>query len=380
MARKPQKPQKGQPAIKELYNSVCDIIDYLPSLEVTGDQKSTYVTKSSAGTVIHATQSNSLISVKSNKYYAGSGLILTSGNIFNVEIDPNTMAIVNNKLSCTVEGGGGGGGTTIIASGLQYPNYTALTDYGLSNVANHVASGIGISWVLPVKKNSSACFYSTCGDGYAYGVFASDLDDPNAYRVQMNNGIPVVPSTDGWCRISVFDNGTQSGHCLRFTDKFSENLSWLGSTPLYRFHGYKEFEPDNRTVFLCGGVLSSFEYTGVGDITVDNTNHTISYDGSSGGDVDLSWKLSHPDYEALRNGDYGTVSGQGISFLLPVQSGYPYQFYANHGDNRVFGTFVTSLDNPNFCRVDGIANGVNFTPSADGWMRVSVFDDGYNEG
>lgn len=113
MSKKPQKPQKGQPAIKQLYNSVCDIIDYLPSLEVRGDQKSTYVTKSSAGTVIHAAQTASTTKQKANDYYAGSGLTLVSGNVFNVDIDPNTMAIVNNKLSCTVKPSGGGGGDPV---------------------------------------------------------------------------------------------------------------------------------------------------------------------------------------------------------------------------------------------------------------------------
>ena len=76
MPKVPQKPQHGQPAIKALYNSICDIIDYLPSLEVKGDQKSTYVTKSAAGTVIHANQPTTptLGHSSSNIYAAGSGL------------------------------------------------------------------------------------------------------------------------------------------------------------------------------------------------------------------------------------------------------------------------------------------------------------------
>ena len=396
MPKVPQKPQHGQPVIKALYNSICDIIDYLPSLEVKGDQKSTYVTKSSVGTVIHATQPDTSFSVKSNKYFAGSGLVLTSGNVFNVNVDNSTVKIVDNKLSCVVSGGGGGGGTTILCGDFSYPNYFAMSDVELANVASFVPCGIGISWVLPVSANTRPCFYSTAGDGTAFGVFTSDVNEPNPQRIQMSNGVPVAPSTNGWCRISVFDSGNCAGSCLRFTSHFpAETPSydyWNFTTPLYRFNGFKEFEPDSRTVFLCGGVLSSFEYTGVGDIVVNNQNHTISYDGSGGGgDVDLSWKTSYPDIQALRNGDYSniaingeyyTTSGQGISWLIPVQSGYNYKVYANNGDGKVWSTFASSLDvlEGQDERIDPIANGIAFAPSTDGWARISVFDDGSNEG
>lgn len=107
MPKKPQKPQHGQPAIKALYDSICDVIDYLPSLEVKGDQKSTYVTKSSAGTVIHANQPTIFAPKKGNEYLAGSGLQL-SGTQFNVNVDNTTIKIINNTLSCTVTGGGAG--------------------------------------------------------------------------------------------------------------------------------------------------------------------------------------------------------------------------------------------------------------------------------
>ena len=56
MAKFPSKPSKGQKALQAIYNAVCQIIDYLPSLEVRGDNTTTSVTHSSAGTIIHSKQ------------------------------------------------------------------------------------------------------------------------------------------------------------------------------------------------------------------------------------------------------------------------------------------------------------------------------------
>lgn len=56
MSQFPKKPARGERALQAIYNAVCQIIDYLPSLEVRGDTTTTSVTHSSAGTIIHAKQ------------------------------------------------------------------------------------------------------------------------------------------------------------------------------------------------------------------------------------------------------------------------------------------------------------------------------------
>ena len=109
MALRPTKPQKGDKVLQSLYNTVCDIVDYLPSLEVRGDNKTISVSHSTVGTTIHAVQPNSTLpSSKGNKYYAASGVALVSGNIFVSALsgDGTTVTIIDNVISAA--GGGGG--------------------------------------------------------------------------------------------------------------------------------------------------------------------------------------------------------------------------------------------------------------------------------
>ena len=54
MANFPKKPMKGEKALQSIYNSLIEVIDYLPSLTVVGDNKTTSVNHSNYGTTIHA--------------------------------------------------------------------------------------------------------------------------------------------------------------------------------------------------------------------------------------------------------------------------------------------------------------------------------------
>lgn len=107
MSKFPSKPQRGDKALQAIYNSVCQIIDYLPTLEVRGDNKTISVSHSSVGTTIHANKNFSVTEGGGKTYSAGSGLSL-SGNEFNVNVDNTTIKITpNNALCCCVQGTGG---------------------------------------------------------------------------------------------------------------------------------------------------------------------------------------------------------------------------------------------------------------------------------
>lgn len=57
MALVPKKPQRGENALQGIYNAVCQIIDYLPSLVVRGDNKTIAVNESNSGRTIRALNS-----------------------------------------------------------------------------------------------------------------------------------------------------------------------------------------------------------------------------------------------------------------------------------------------------------------------------------
>lgn len=58
MAKLPNKPRSGQKTIAALYRSICQIIDYLPSLTVKGDGKNIKVTNSDSGKIISVKNNN----------------------------------------------------------------------------------------------------------------------------------------------------------------------------------------------------------------------------------------------------------------------------------------------------------------------------------
>ena len=254
------------------------------------------------------------------------------------------------------------GGGTVVASGVPYPNYQELRhdDYGS-------VSGIGISWLLPVKKNSNVCFYTAAGSEHAYATFAThEIDEDDHYeRATIYNGEPYVPSTDGWVRLSVFDDGTHAGECLRFTDNYDNSSSWNYATPLYRFHGFKELVGDGTTIGIVGNTISG-RYTGDGS-KIQVQGNTISWIGGS------TDRFGPPDYSKLSSAsDPGTSNnGQGVTFLIPVSknSSVKYQTGGNHvlaiwapceGSTAAASAITTS----------------NKNTTEDGWVRVTAIDDG----
>lgn len=48
----PRKPSKGDRALQSIHDSLCEVIDYLPSLEVRGDNKTIGVNSHSSGKTI----------------------------------------------------------------------------------------------------------------------------------------------------------------------------------------------------------------------------------------------------------------------------------------------------------------------------------------
>ena len=83
---KPKKPQRGEKVLQSLYDSVCQIIDFLPSLQVVGDNKTVKVDSFGSGKTITAIKpANSTTSSSgTSQQQVFLGIITNGSNISNV--------------------------------------------------------------------------------------------------------------------------------------------------------------------------------------------------------------------------------------------------------------------------------------------------------
>lgn len=56
MANLPRKPQAGDRTLQSMYDAICNIIDYLPSLEIRGDNRTIRINSYGKGKTIEAVQ------------------------------------------------------------------------------------------------------------------------------------------------------------------------------------------------------------------------------------------------------------------------------------------------------------------------------------
>ena len=242
MAKRPTKPQKGDRVLQSIYNTVCDIVDYIPSLEVTGDNKTTSVSHTAGGTTIHAIQQGSYIQGgKGKEYTAGSALYL-SGNQFNVDVDGITVQIVNNKLSAV----GGGGGTIVVEDKFGVPNLSAL-NYNNQPLGE---GGNGISWLIPVSAGQRFT-YSTGASGNVNASYAPAKGKSGSAFAITRDELSTIPQ-DGYVRITAFDDGKHFNQCLRVLDGTTD---WNQGLPLYKFSNW------SSAVIPSGGRYTTVQLT-----------------------------------------------------------------------------------------------------------------------
>lgn len=453
MARKPQKPQKGQPAIKELYNSVCDIIDYLPSLEVVGDQKSTYVTKSSAGTVIHAKQPNTTTK-SSTDYIAGSGIVFTSGNVINAKLSagPNINIDYNSGwlvISGTPAGSGSSSG--------EPPSNGRFNTIGAGNSVNSTLSGCGIvaanlglnmvdpppNYYITINETPSAGYNLISSDLtrltqlYNYDLVSNSQADIGSANMDhyVRAGDLFINSTTGnrglGTQINFYkhsigntyiDPQTGEQHLVNPIMGLKVDLTitggtWMGVSAVPRQVAGFDVDPEELEIncLLTGtydhyphtsgfidivptimedgktwGVISTNLHAGSGIAIDPQTGEiTCTIEGGGGETTIIASGLQYPNYSALFNDDNGNVSGNGISFILPVSAGQEYKYYTDARDEdeehegtyieHAFATYAPAEGETGDSR-RAIANGVEFVPSANGYIRISVFDDGKHQG
>lgn len=103
MATFPRKPQAGDKVLQSMYDAICQIIDYLPTLEVRGDNTTTSVNHTSCGTIIKAIKSNLVLNQTKKgegggEYYADNVTLQLNGQTFSIKPPADTTK--NYALVC----------------------------------------------------------------------------------------------------------------------------------------------------------------------------------------------------------------------------------------------------------------------------------------
>lgn len=114
-----------------------------------------------------------------------------------------------------------------------------------------------------------------------------------------------------------------------------------------------------------------------------NGSKVISYTGSGGG----SGGIGYPDYVAL-----GTIpsnapspsafsDGIGTTYLLPVHAGVSIKYYSPISDCiALYAPAVSGSSSSMGGTPYMLTNDVAYTPNQDGWVRISIIDDGDHVG
>lgn len=117
---RPQKPKKGLPSITSLYRSICEIIDYLPTLEIIGDNKKTWIQKTGFGSIIHVKDSATITNETS------SSTIVNEGTIAKVETLHLNNGMLTIKATLYPQGKNGKAGKSISVISLNYGVYETI--------------------------------------------------------------------------------------------------------------------------------------------------------------------------------------------------------------------------------------------------------------
>lgn len=268
-------------------------------------------------------------------YERGVGVQITGGTY---GIAPVISAKINPGENITITGGtdgtpytisatGGGGGST-----FYVPQYSQLYVSGNLTSDDH---GRATTFIIPVK---SGTIYISDDGGGAVAAY-TDITGTTHHEIDIGEGEDYEAPADGWLRVSVYDDGTHGGACLRVS-------SYTGTIPLYKYGGH------------ASGNVGYPDYIALAGGTASNSLGTITDEDYSGGAV--PGPSSMPSDPKL-----------GITYFLPVSAGSPIKYYAS----------VAAL--VRFAPVSGgyhfyydLSNELEWTPNCDGWLRISLLDDG----
>ena len=356
------------------------------------------------------TESDDIFYTKLAENHGGALKQIQYGDIRYTARGVTKIRAASNRVSVVPPSGTGEVSLDVNVSdiGIGYPDYYALAGNGTevdpyvppendeeteTSVATtgstYTHTGIGVTYLLPVPSGASIKYMTSYPECIDEAIFAPPFRASGVHTYhRLREGVAWTTTSAGWVRISVLDNGAHEGACLRFS---VDGNDWTDALPLFRFGSYDggRFIP-SFGISITGGTNGQTHVIAA-DIEGDNT--TISITPSSNPETPNKLivsaiggalgEIGFPDYATLSAIPEGVPSpaasvGIGTTFLLPAKANVAIKYYAPSGID-CFAKFAPSVG------VTGgtahvLSNDTSFTPTVNGWVRISVLDDGAHQG
>lgn len=340
--------RRGLPILRAVKEKVNEIVDYLRATKLV----------QGPGILLKETSSGLIISVNGNGHpkdeddpyafvTAGPGVCISGtsetpavsgGTNSTVPLAGATFSVLLEAGSNNVSITDGANGSKVISvtgstvgGDFDVPPYNQL--YASSGLSSDLY-GRAMTFIIPVKAGTIG-FWDEGGG--AVGIYTNKA---GTVRYALTNQQGYVAQSDGWMRISVYDDGSTPGECLRF-------FSPTGGVPLYKYGGASTTGgigyPDY--VALAGGTFSN----SLGEITDED------YDGTTPS------APSMPQNPKI-----------GITHIIPVPANAPIKYYSS---GSCLVRFAPESGGSGHFYYD-LSNEMEWTPNCKGWLRISILDDG----
>lgn len=266
------------------------------------------------------------------RYVEGKGISITgTTNVNEYEISANLVQGTNISIT---DGTGGSKVISCTAGGgdsFPIPPYNMLYASGGLSASDY---GRATTFIIPVKAGNIG--FNDDGGG-AIGVYTNKA---GTTRYALTNTQSYNAASDGWLRISVYDDGSTPGKCLTF-------FSPTGGVPLYKYGtsnsggiGFPDY------IALSGGTHSD----SLGTITDEDYEEGVTVISSP----------TMPQDPKI-----------GVTYLVPVPANAPIKYYSSFACLVRFAPFAGG----GHFYYD-LSNDMEWTPNTGGWLRISILDDG----
>lgn len=325
---------RGRPLKSTLIDKINEIVDYLRATRIVGGHGIT-ATETAAGLVISVNGGSRAKDEEDDYAFvtAGPGVCISgtsetpavsgstnssvpvSGATFSLLLEPGTP-----NVSIT---DGLNGSKIISVTGSTVGDDSDIPPYSaLSFGGGAPEYGLGHTFLIKVKKGNIG-FWDEGGG--AVGKWANKAGTSS---YSLTNKTTYNAPEDGWMRVSVVDDGSAPGECLSF-------FSPTGGFPLYKYGTF-------------GSTVSG---------------------------------ICYPDYHELSvvtGAPASDVLGTGTTYLLPVYAGISVKWYSS--GNNVFARYAPGIGvSVTGATAANIAKDTDFPVLANGWVRISVIDEGTME-